>query len=1128
MTAVNNCFEIGTKVPPEGHQQDFVRTSSNQWSNGSSAKVFIPTRRKTKQPVHRTLTAVQICQNDGVKTLSGCGEHIAEDNNVNGLTRIPQTSVVAGHGRVADGTKSADNSELNVGDVDVSRVRDGSKASEAKSKTERPELKSSRSSSKKTKTKKKTGHTAARDSGKHPVAKRRKRQSLSEMEKSSELIQSDKMSKNETVESPSCSVRSRSSLNEPVKSSGEKSGVDADIVEESPSQDVRGDSVSGCEPDDTRRSLPSKAGRGKSLGKLTPEEIDILNMFDEVELSDQSHSNITTPKGSPPLARCSPTKPGDNVVIGCVRIVNATSAEMESRKAKKRKVQSWIRNADDDDLPCDVNDKQISEKEPADRLKGKKRHLGKSVGKRRSKKVAGTPKKRVRTEEKEQQEKRSKKDQDVYSIGRVMTRTRSKGVRMSTDKDDKKRDGAEMKTKNDHVSDTAKSRDGPRAPELRTNSRNGRTRLSHDRNTKLCNPGKDRRSGNSNEEDAEMVDHKVKGANPRNSCFDSSKKYTCEYCSYTAQSSSHIMVHTRTHTGERPFKCKVCKKGFIQQSALRVHLRIHSNMRPYSCGFCKSAFRTSGHLSDHLRIHTGERPYMCITCRKTFRISSHLQAHIRIHNNDRAYKCKVCNKAFIQSSQLKIHEKTHNRQVEAIYGCDLCKKKFLVPWNLQLHMRAVHSQGHKPFKCDKCEKAFTIKAYLARHKKSVHGSLKFSLSSCPVCSKQLSKFSMRRHMLTHATEKKYVCKMCSKGFNFSHSLLVHLRVHTENISCHCPICDVVFDDLAGMRQHMKKQHRVDPWDKKFWCTTCNRCFFNKGMLSRHRREVHTAQRLYACDICGKAFKNERNLRQHMKGHDKNTFIQCEFCDKCFSQRGNLKIHVRTVHNKIKDFTCSLCAAKFATKRNLLQHVRTHTGEKPFKCQYCPKQFTQGSSLNRHEMTHTGERPFKCEKCQKSFVQKIHLVGHMKTHRTEKCPFCDKSIPLRANFATHLTDHLQHGRYVCPPCNKGFDDRELFVEHCKNVCKVDGVVTSLIVKTLARQEKRDSPKAPLARNERLRNKQPVASRKRRSARKDRVALGLEPLDLSVDQNSNKLGTDQKPLTHTYAITDSNKQIVLQQL
>ena len=64
--------------------------------------------------------------------------------------------------------------------------------------------------------------------------------------------------------------------------------------------------------------------------------------------------------------------------------------------------------------------------------------------------------------------------------------------------------------------------------------------------------------------------------------------------------------------------CKYCEKVFVTQNALVVHIRSHKGERPFSCTICNITFVSKGHLSGHLRTHTGEKPFQCVECLKVF------------------------------------------------------------------------------------------------------------------------------------------------------------------------------------------------------------------------------------------------------------------------------------------------------------------------------------------------------------------------------------------------------------------------------------------------------------------------------------------------------------------------------
>uniref|UniRef100_A0A6B0UWY3 Putative regulation of transcription n=1 Tax=Ixodes ricinus TaxID=34613 RepID=A0A6B0UWY3_IXORI len=105
--------------------------------------------------------------------------------------------------------------------------------------------------------------------------------------------------------------------------------------------------------------------------------------------------------------------------------------------------------------------------------------------------------------------------------------------------------------------------------------------------------------------------------------------HECSYCPYSSRNTTDVVMHERTHTGERPFVCGVCGKAFVQQGNLIRHVRVHTKEKPYSCHLCEYRSNDSGHLRDHVTaIHLKDYPYMCKYCGKGYMFPDRLRSHL--------------------------------------------------------------------------------------------------------------------------------------------------------------------------------------------------------------------------------------------------------------------------------------------------------------------------------------------------------------------------------------------------------------------------------------------------------------------------------------------------------------------
>ncbi|XP_014009713.2 DNA-binding protein Ikaros isoform X3 [Salmo salar] len=110
-------------------------------------------------------------------------------------------------------------------------------------------------------------------------------------------------------------------------------------------------------------------------------------------------------------------------------------------------------------------------------------------------------------------------------------------------------------------------------------------------------------------------------------------KLKCDICGIVCIGPNVLMVHKRSHTGERPFQCSQCGASFTQKGNLLRHIKLHSGEKPFKCHLCNYACRRRDALSGHLRTHSVGKPHKCAYCGRSYKQRSSLEEHKeRCHN----------------------------------------------------------------------------------------------------------------------------------------------------------------------------------------------------------------------------------------------------------------------------------------------------------------------------------------------------------------------------------------------------------------------------------------------------------------------------------------------------------------
>ncbi|NXX15094.1 IKZF2 protein, partial [Podargus strigoides] len=145
-------------------------------------------------------------------------------------------------------------------------------------------------------------------------------------------------------------------------------------------------------------------------------------------------------------------------------------------------------------------------------------------------------------------------------------------------------------------------------------------------------------------------------------------KLKCDVCGMVCIGPNVLMVHKRSHTGERPFHCNQCGASFTQKGNLLRHIKLHSGEKPFKCPFCSYACRRRDALTGHLRTHSGEPALSSLSSLLFFSFVNTIQVKQVVKITvwpwcllGKPHKCNYCGRSYKQRSSLEEHkERCHN------------------------------------------------------------------------------------------------------------------------------------------------------------------------------------------------------------------------------------------------------------------------------------------------------------------------------------------------------------------------------------------------------------------------------------------------------------------------------------
>ncbi|KAM9309709.1 uncharacterized protein znf526 isoform 2-T3 [Pholidichthys leucotaenia] len=500
----------------------------------------------------------------------------------------------------------------------------------------------------------------------------------------------------------------------------------------------------------------------------------------------------------------------------------------------------------------------------------------------------------------------------------------------------------------------------------------------------------------------------------------------------------------------KPQQCEVCNRTFTSVNRLASHKRVHEQ-GTHECLECGKVFKKATSLETHMRTHSGVARYLCVDCGNGYTTEMTLIMHRKSHTADPFHKCQFCNKTFTNMTKYLYHRQTHtSHDTTSTY----------LPVSMASPRRRASSS------------ALAI-IQRAREKQHFHSEADVGLLA-PLTEEEMEKMGEKqtpeKNVEGGEVEKRVEDSIMVSSVPCEEKNCDPQQVEAGASSDPAPLKHTAAGVLSSSADVAEVASAASSEKGPFSCRSCHKTFTSHLQLIQHRRKTHVSERSFVCGTCGKSFKKQIHVRNHIRTHTGERPFQCSDCGKTFSSLANLTRH-NLIHSGMRPYRCDVCHRSFSQSSNLRQHSLLHSCSATLSCPDCPATFRGPTKLAAHRYTqHPGApAPFPCPHCEAGFLTKRQRDSHcLELHPTLvqadegkepqsqaelgkdatepststgtqsvgrgalDCNICGKKLNSPANLRLHKLSHLALGpgrprctpvkrpqAHQCPLCGKFF-------------------------------------------------------------------------------------------------------------
>ncbi|XP_004550947.3 uncharacterized protein znf526 [Maylandia zebra] len=414
----------------------------------------------------------------------------------------------------------------------------------------------------------------------------------------------------------------------------------------------------------------------------------------------------------------------------------------------------------------------------------------------------------------------------------------------------------------------------------------------------------------------------------------------------------------KTAVWAKPQQCELCNRTFTSVNRLAAHKRVHEQ-GTHECPECGKVFKKATSLQTHMRTHSGVARYLCVDCGNGYTTEMTLIMHRKSHTADPLHKCNFCNKTFTNMTKYLYHRRIHlNRDTS---GASIPVPAVSAPRRASASALAILQRARMKKYFPNDEAKIDLLAPLTEEDTVKLGDTRQSPQSKAERREDEKKVGENSMEVSEPCEEKLDDVQQVKDGSATEPA----AGGDAGVAVSCSPTDEA--DVAS----------ATPSEKgSFSCRSCPKTFTSQLQLVQHRRKSHVPERSFVCGMCGKSFKKQIHVRNHIRTHTGERPFQCSDCGKTFSSLANLTRH-NLIHSGVRPYRCDVCHRSFSQSSNLRQHSLLHSSAATLSCPDCPATFRWPTKLAAHRFTqHPGSpAPFPCFHCEAGFLTNRQRESH---------------------------------------------------------------------------------------------------------------------------------------------------------